>query len=67
MSNENAMKPFNTRLTEADLEQLERLRQQLQERMGPKVKVSYRIVIEEAMERLQAHLDKLDRDKGRNR
>lgn len=61
MDKEKATRLFNTRLTDDDYARLERLRDRLQERYGPRVRVTYRTVIQEAMDTLEKRLDDLER------
>lgn len=61
------MATITIRVTEEEGEILERLRERMQERATMGIKVTQRMVILAALERLRAHLDKLDRDKGRER
>lgn len=56
---------FHVRATRADLERVERLRSRLQEQLGPLVSVTQRTVFLAALERLEAHLDKLEKDRER--
>lgn len=58
---------FNLRLTDGEYEQLERLRERLQQRYGETVRVSQKTVFLEALRALQGYYDKLDRDKTRDR
>lgn len=63
----NTIGILHVRLPDEELERVERLRERIQARMGPRVRVTQRMVILEALDKLQAHLDKLDSDKGRQR
>lgn len=58
---------LNIRVSDSELETLESLRKRMQDRAPMGVKVTQRYVVLAALERLRAHLDKLDRDKGRER
>lgn len=58
-------KALNIRLTPAELDQIEQLRTRLQEQLGPTVRVTQRTVILTALERLEAHLAKLEKDRTR--
>ena len=58
---------LHVRMPDEELERVERLRERLQAKMGPHVRVTQRTVILEALERLQTHFDRLDRDQGRQR
>lgn len=60
-------KPFTVRLTEEELARLERLRERMQNRAPTGVRYTQRMTILAALERLEAHLDRLERDKGRER
>lgn len=64
---DEANKPLTIRMSAAEIETLERLRERMQERAAMGVKVTQRMVVLAALERLRTHLDKLDRDKGRER
>lgn len=58
---------FAVRMTDEELAQIETLRERMQTRATVGVRVTQRMVILAALERLQTHLDKLERDKGRDR
>lgn len=61
------MRAIAIRFTEEELTRLDGLRERLQARAGVGVRVTQRMTILAALERLETHLDKLERDKGRNR
>lgn len=61
------MKQLNIRMTEEERERVERLREWLQQRLGPHVKVSERTVIMEALDALEAKRARLEADRGRPR
>lgn len=65
--NEQPTKMLAIRMSEAELAQLESLRESLQTRAAVGVRVTQRMTILAALERLEAHLAKLERDKGRDR
>lgn len=67
MPEDDPMRPFTVRLTGSEIEMIESLRERLQGRAGVGERITQRRAILVALERLQAHLDKLDRDKGRDR
>lgn len=58
---------FTIRMSDAELAQLESLRERLQARAPVGVRYTQRMTILAALERLEAHLDKLERDKSRDR
>ena len=58
---------FNLRLSQAEYERLESLRERLQAKMGESVRVSQKTVFLEALRALEAYYEKLDRDKARER
>lgn len=60
-------KTLTIRISGSELELIERLRERMQERAPSGIKITQRAVILAALERLKAHLDKLDRDKERQR
>jgi len=55
------------RLSEDELARLESLQERLQARAAIGVRVTQRMTILAALERLETHLDKLEKDKGRDR
>jgi hypothetical protein len=58
---------INIKLSKEEIARIERAKERLAARMDPKYRVTARIVILEALERLEVYLDKLDRDKDRDR
>lgn len=58
---------FTIRMSEEEKARLERCRERLQARAPIGVRITQRMTILAALERLEAHLDKLERDKGRDR
>lgn len=58
---------ISVRLTDDEKERLDRAQQRLQQRGDPKVHVTQRYVLVAGLERLEAYLDKLDRDQERRR
>ncbi len=58
---------LSLRLTDGELERFTRLQERLQERLGPNIRATQKATFLEALERLEAHFAKLDKDKGRNR
>lgn len=61
---------ITVRMSADEQAQLESLRERLQarqDRIAPGVRVTQRMTILAALERLEAHLSKLERDKGRDR
>jgi hypothetical protein len=58
---------LHVRMPDEELERVEKLRERIQARMGSGVRVTQRTVILEALAKLQAHFDKLDGDRGRQR
>jgi hypothetical protein len=52
-------------LEDEEAERFDRMQKRLEEREGKYPKVTQRLVIVRALERLEAHLDRLDRDKDR--
>lgn len=67
MPDNDAMRPFTVRLTESEIAEIEALRERLQTRADPGDRVTQRKVILVALDRLRAHLDRLERDRGRDR
>lgn len=65
--NAQPTRAFTIRLSDAELAQLESLRERLQARAAVGVRVTQRQTILAALERLEAHLAKLERDKARDR
>ncbi len=64
-SDDQLSKTFHVRATPTELAQVERLRERLQEQLGPLVTVTQRTVFLAALERLEAHLAKLEKDRTR--
>lgn len=64
---DESLRPFTIRLSTSELAELESLRQRLQERASAGDRITQRRAFLAALERLKAHLDKLDRDRGRER
>lgn len=60
-------KLLTVRFDEDELARLERLRERLQARAASGVRVTQRMTILTALERLEAHLAKLERDQERKR
>lgn len=58
---------LSLRLTDQELERFTRAQERLQERLGPNIRVTQKATFLEALERLEAHFTRLDRDKGRDR
>lgn len=58
---------FTIRMSEDEKAQLESLRERLQARAPVGVRITQRMTILAALERLEAHLAKLERDKERQR
>lgn len=58
---------LSLRLTDQELERFTRLQERLQERLGQNIRVTQKATFLEALERLEAHFSKLDKDKGRGR
>lgn len=67
MPEETADKTLNLRVTKGELELLESLQERLQAKAPMGVRITQRMTVLAALERLRAHLDKLERDKGRDR
>jgi hypothetical protein len=65
--NEGPAKTLTIRMSTVELVFLEKLRRRLQAKAPTGVRVTQRMTIMAALERLEAHLDKLDRDKNRDR
>ena len=61
------MGTIHVRVPDESVELVRRLRERIQERVGPNVRVTQATVILEALDRLQEHYKRLDRDKGRER
>lgn len=61
------MAQINIRVSDEELERVERVRERLQERESPLIRITQRIAILKAVEALESYLDKLDREKGRKR
>jgi hypothetical protein len=62
-----SMGTIHVRVPDESVELVRRLRERIQERVGPNVRVTQATVILEALDRLQEHYKRLDRDKGRER
>lgn len=58
---------FTIRMSEDEKRQLESLRERLQARAPVGVRITQRMTILAALERLETHLTKLERDKERQR
>jgi hypothetical protein len=58
---------LNIKFSPEDIQRIEKAKERLAARSDPKFRVTIRIVILEALERLESYLDKLDKDKGRDR
>jgi hypothetical protein len=58
---------INIRLAPGDLERLRALERRLQEAHGPSVIITPRVVMLEAMTLLEAHYDRLEKDRSRRR
>lgn len=68
MGDENTTRwHFNLKLTTAEHERVEKLKDAIQQRLGPNVAVSQRTVFLEALEKLEAYYARLERDKTRER
>jgi hypothetical protein len=61
------MSVLTVRLSDEELARIVRLQERLQEREGAHVRVTQRVTLLRAMDALEKHLDRLDRDKGRDR
>ena len=59
------MPSLSVRLSQEELERFRKARERLQERERPGYTVTDRVALLVALERLEAHLDRLDKDKGR--
>lgn len=66
-SNTSSSDQINIRVRRQERERLEMLRQRLQARLGPHIQATQRLVLLEALDRLEAHYEKLERDRGRER
>jgi len=55
------------RLSDRQMEQVEKLQERLQDKLGDAVSVTQKMVFIEALKALSAKYDRLDRDKGRDR
>lgn len=58
---------FGVKVSDEEMQRIDQLRERLQRRSGEHVRVTSRTVLLEALDRLEAHLDRLERDKGRDR
>jgi len=58
---------FGVKVSNEEMERIESLRVRLQNRAGSHVRVTSRTVLLEALDRLESHLERLERDKGRDR
>lgn len=58
---------LNLRLSDDELQRIEKAKERLQERESQLFRVTQRVTVLKALELLEAHLDRLDRDKGRKR
>lgn len=67
MAETDGTKSLTIRISESELARLESLRERLQTREGSRIRVTQRMTIMEALDRLEAHLARLERDKGRQR
>lgn len=67
MTETDATKSLTIRISESELARLESLRERLQAREGSRIRVTQRMTIMEALDRLETHLARLERDKGRQR
>ncbi len=63
--NEPLSKDLHIRVTPDEVSQIERLRERLQAQLGPLTNVTQRTVFLAALERLEAHLAKLEKDRDR--
>lgn len=61
------LRGFTVRLSSAEIAKVEDLRERLQQRAPVGLKITQRAVILAALERLEAHLAKLEKDRGRDR
>lgn len=59
-------KALNIRMSQEELDQIEGYRKRLQVQLGPRVKVTQRTVVLTAMDRLEAHLVKLEKERAKN-
>lgn len=67
MPNDLPAKTLTFRVSQEEIEHLESLRSRLQDRAATGVRVTQRMTVLAALERLQAHLDKLDREQSKKR
>ena len=68
MANDDTLdRAFNVRMNSQELDRIEAIRERIQARLGPGVRVTQRTALMEMLERTEAYYAKLDKDRDRER